>query len=115
MMSRSVLASHSISTVPQDERPPATFAGGRGTKRLSVTVSERPGPDTPYWLNASAAIRYGPSSSAVPLAGWIVHGVCHTSSVASDAVGALGCDVPSSVHLTTVGLLDVVILSRIDG
>src|SRR3954449_9684299 len=109
MMSRSVLASHSISTVPQEVRPPATLTGLRGGKRFSVTVSERPGPETPYWLNASAATRYGPSSSAGPPAGWIVQFVCHSSLVASEAVGALGCDVPSSVHLTTVGLLDVVI------
>src|SRR3954451_25182343 len=111
MMSRSVLASHSISTVPHEVRPPATRVGGRGRKRFRVTVSVRPGPDTPYWLNASAPIRYGPSSSAVPLAGWMTQDVCQSRPVPSAAVGAFGCAEPSSDHLTTVGLLDVVILS----
>ena len=59
MMSRSVFAAHSISTTGSSEfgRPPAKRIGLRATKRFSVTVSVRPGPETPYWLNASAETR----------------------------------------------------------
>ena len=33
---------------------------------------------------------------------------CHSSLVASTAVGVVGCSVPSRLQFTTVGLLDVV-------
>jgi hypothetical protein len=99
--------------VPKTVRPPVTWIGANGTRRFSTMVSWRPGPETPYWSNASAETMYEPSRvpvATVPM----FHVKLQLRPLAPTAVGAGDLTVPSSSQLSVVGLDDVVSVTPTD-